>query len=58
MTTVEDNRRLASDLKAAMSDAEEMMKTTGGETGDKNGSETRSRLAAALESAKASLIHA
>ena len=48
MTTVEDNQRLASDLKSAMSDAEELMKTTGGD----KGSEVRSRLAAALESAK------
>ena len=52
MTTAENSQRLTGDLKAAMSDAEEAMRTTAGQAGEK-ASEIRSRLAAALESAKA-----
>jgi ElaB/YqjD/DUF883 family membrane-anchored ribosome-binding protein len=52
MTTAENSQRLASDLKTAMNEAEEAMRATSGQTGEK-ASEVRSRLAAALESAKA-----
>ena len=52
MTTEQANERLASDLKAVMRDAEELMKATAGQAGEKV-SEVRSRLASALESAKA-----
>ena len=52
MTTEEANRRLASDLKAVVRDAEELMKATAGQAGEKV-TEMRTRLAAALESAKA-----
>jgi ElaB/YqjD/DUF883 family membrane-anchored ribosome-binding protein len=52
MTTEEANHRLASDLKALVRDAEELMKATAGQAGEKV-TEMRSRLAAALESAKA-----
>ena len=52
MTTMEANQRLTGDLKAAVTDAEELMKATGGDAGSK-AQEIRSRLAAAVESAKA-----
>ena len=52
MTTEQDNERLASDLGAVVRDAEELMNATAGQAGEKV-SEVRSRLAAALESAKA-----
>ena len=52
MTTEQANERLASDLKAVVRDAEELMKATAGQAGEKV-SEVRNRLAAALESAKA-----
>jgi ElaB/YqjD/DUF883 family membrane-anchored ribosome-binding protein len=52
MTTAEGNERLAGELRAAMSDVEDVMKATAGQTGEK-AAEVRSRLAAALESAKA-----
>ena len=52
MTTQEANERLTGDLKTVVRDAEELMKATGGQTGEKV-SEVRSRLAAAVESAKA-----
>jgi ElaB/YqjD/DUF883 family membrane-anchored ribosome-binding protein len=52
MTTQEGNERLAGDLKAVVRDAEELMKATAGQAGEKV-SEVRSRLAAAVESAKA-----
>jgi ElaB/YqjD/DUF883 family membrane-anchored ribosome-binding protein len=52
MTTEHANERLASDLKAVVRDAEELIKVTAGQAGEKIG-EVRSRLAAALESAKA-----
>ena len=51
MTTEQANERLARDLKALMRDAEELMKATAGQAGEKV-AEMRSRLAAALESAK------
>ncbi len=51
MTTGEANERLARDLKAVVSDAEELMKATAGQAGEKL-TEIRSRLAVALESAK------
>jgi len=53
MTTEQVNERLTSDLKAVIRDAEELMKVTAGQAGDKV-SEMRSRLTAAIESAKAS----
>ncbi len=52
MTTEEANKRLASDLKTLVRDADELMRATAGQAGEKV-SELRSRLAAALESAKA-----
>ncbi len=51
MTTAEANERLVKDLKAVVSDAEELMKATAGQAGEKL-TEVRSRLAAALEAAK------
>jgi ElaB/YqjD/DUF883 family membrane-anchored ribosome-binding protein len=50
MTTVEANERLASDLRAAIRDAEELMK--GNQDGDQPAA-VRSRISTALESAKA-----
>jgi ElaB/YqjD/DUF883 family membrane-anchored ribosome-binding protein len=52
MTTGEANERLVRDLKAVVRDAEDLLKATAGQAGEKV-SEVRSRLAAALESAKA-----
>jgi ElaB/YqjD/DUF883 family membrane-anchored ribosome-binding protein len=52
MTTSEANERLASDLKLVVRDAEDLLKATAGQAGEKI-SEVRSRLASALESAKA-----
>jgi ElaB/YqjD/DUF883 family membrane-anchored ribosome-binding protein len=46
------DKRLASHLKALVKDAEELMNATTGQAGEKV-TEARSRLAAALESAKA-----
>lgn len=46
------DKRLASHLKALVEDAEELMNATAGQSGEKV-SEARSRLAAALDSAKA-----
>ena len=51
MTTEQANERLARDLKAIVRDAEELMKATAGQAGEKV-AEVRTRLAAALESAK------
>jgi ElaB/YqjD/DUF883 family membrane-anchored ribosome-binding protein len=51
MTTAEANERLVKDLRAVVSDAEELLKATAGQAGEKL-TEVRSRLAAALESAK------
>jgi ElaB/YqjD/DUF883 family membrane-anchored ribosome-binding protein len=52
MTTEQANARLVSDLKVLARDAEELMKATAGQAGEKL-AELRSRLTAALESAKA-----
>ena len=52
MTTEQANQRLASDLKAVIRDAEELIKATAGQAGDKV-AEMRNQLSAALESAKA-----
>ena len=51
MTTAEANERLAKDLKSLMHDAEELMKATASQAGEKV-AELRSRLGVALESAK------
>jgi ElaB/YqjD/DUF883 family membrane-anchored ribosome-binding protein len=51
MTTEEANAKLMSDLKAVVDDAEELMRATAGQAGDKL-KEVRSRLAAALQSAR------
>ena len=51
MTTGEANAQLVKDLKAVVRDAEELMKATAGQAGDKL-TELRSRLSTALESAK------
>jgi ElaB/YqjD/DUF883 family membrane-anchored ribosome-binding protein len=53
MTTEQANARLASDLKAVIRDAEELVKATAGQAGEKV-TELRGRLTAAMESAKAS----
>jgi ElaB/YqjD/DUF883 family membrane-anchored ribosome-binding protein len=53
MTTQEANARLAQDLKSLVHDAEELMKATAGQAGEKV-RELRTRLAAALEAAKVS----
>lgn len=52
MSTQEANNKLASDLQSVMRDAEELMKATSGQTGERV-SEIRSRLTAAMENAKA-----
>jgi len=52
MTPQEANQRLAGDLKLVVRDAEDLLKATAGEAGEKV-KEVRSRLATALESAKA-----
>jgi ElaB/YqjD/DUF883 family membrane-anchored ribosome-binding protein len=46
------NERLASDLKTVVQDAQDLMEATAGQAGEK-ASQARSRLAAAIESAKA-----
>jgi ElaB/YqjD/DUF883 family membrane-anchored ribosome-binding protein len=46
------NERLTSDLKTVVHDAEELMQATAGQAGEKV-TQARSRLSAALESAKA-----
>ena len=51
MTTAEANEQLVKDLKAVVRDAEELVKATAGQAGEKL-TEVRGRLAAALESAK------
>ncbi len=52
MTTTEANERLVGDLKSVARDAEDLLKATAGQAGEKI-SEVRNRLSAALESAKA-----
>lgn len=56
MTLREANRRLASDLKLVVRDAEDLLEATAGEAGEKL-NEVRNRLAATLESAKATRGH-
>ncbi len=51
MTSEEANRRLAADLRQLMRDAEELLKATAGDAGEKV-KDLRGRLATALESAK------
>ena len=51
MTTQEANQKLSSDLKVVMRDAEDLLKATAGEAGEKV-KEVRGRLATALQSAK------
>ena len=51
MTTSEANRRLVADLKVVVRDAEDLLKATAGEAGEKL-KEVRARLAQALESAR------
>ena len=51
MTAEEANTNLAGDLKNVVRDAEDLMKATVGQTGEKV-SEIRARLTAAMESAK------
>jgi ElaB/YqjD/DUF883 family membrane-anchored ribosome-binding protein len=51
MTTAQANERLANDLKVLMHDAEELMKATADQAGEKV-AQLRSRLAVAIESAK------
>jgi ElaB/YqjD/DUF883 family membrane-anchored ribosome-binding protein len=52
MITEENNQRLTADLQAVIRDAEELLKATGGQTGE-HVSAVRARLTAAMESAKA-----
>jgi ElaB/YqjD/DUF883 family membrane-anchored ribosome-binding protein len=52
MTTEQENERLARHVDAVVRDAEELMNATAAQAGEKV-SELRSRLASALESAKA-----
>jgi ElaB/YqjD/DUF883 family membrane-anchored ribosome-binding protein len=51
MTTLEANHRLARDLKLLVRDAEELLKASAGEAGERI-EEARGRLSSALESAK------
>ncbi len=52
MTTEQANEKLVSDLKSVSTDAEELLKATAGQAGEKI-SEARKRLGAALQAAKA-----
>ena len=56
MTPQEANQRLASDFRNVMRDAEDLLKATAGEAGEKV-KEVRDRLATALESGKATCEH-
>ncbi len=51
MTIAEANKQLVTDLKTVIHDAEDLLKATGGQAGEKL-TEVRGRLTAALESAK------
>lgn len=51
MTTTEANERLAADIKVLARDAEELLRATAGEAGEKL-KEVRQRLSKALESAR------
>jgi ElaB/YqjD/DUF883 family membrane-anchored ribosome-binding protein len=55
MTTREANEILVSDLKQVVNDAEELLKATAGEAGEK-AKEVRKRLGTALEKAKANCV--
>jgi ElaB/YqjD/DUF883 family membrane-anchored ribosome-binding protein len=57
MTARQANRRLVGDLRTVVRDAEELVKATAGHAGD-TFSEVRSRLASAVESAKATYHNA
>lgn len=52
MTTEQANARLAADLKAVVHDAEDLLKATAGQAGEK-AEEVRNRLKAVVESARA-----
>jgi len=52
MTTTEANQRLAADIKLLARDAEELLRATAGEAGEKI-KEVRQRLSNALDSARA-----
>lgn len=52
MTTTEANQRLVADIKLVARDAEELLRATAGEAGEKI-KEVRQRLSNALESARA-----
>jgi len=52
MTTEEANAKLVSDLKAVVADAEELLRATAAQAGEKL-KDVRGRLATAIESAKA-----
>lgn len=52
MTTTEANERLAADIKLLARDAEELLRATAGEAGEKI-KEVRQRLSKAVESARA-----
>jgi ElaB/YqjD/DUF883 family membrane-anchored ribosome-binding protein len=52
MTTRQANKRLVGDLKMVARDAEDLVRATAGEAGEKL-SEARNRLSSAVESAKA-----
>lgn len=52
MTTTEANERLAADIKLLARDAEELLKATAGEAGEKI-KDVRQRLSKAVESARA-----
>jgi len=54
MTAEQNNERLVGDLKAVASDAEELMRATAGQAGEKV-SDVRKRLTAALETAKTTI---
>ena len=56
MTTSEANQRLAGDLKMVMRDAEDLLKATAGQAGEKV-HDIRDRLGRALESAKTTCQH-
>jgi ElaB/YqjD/DUF883 family membrane-anchored ribosome-binding protein len=56
MTLQEANQRLAGDLRRVVRDAEDLLKATAGDAGEKV-KEVRSRLATALDSAKATYEH-
>jgi len=56
MTAHQANQRLSKDLKVVMQDAEELLKATAGDAGEK-AKEVRGRLSKALASAKGTFEH-